>query len=544
MLLLKRQLENIMKTKEFLSKKEIDRPELVIFHNLEESSLFDILFKRKWKGLAAPKLQIKPIPENNDIDKNDSFFRLGEITLIFDKENIFGFEHKIENRTNHLFLGEESIVEMPHVSYDFSKKHLDKLKNTLLIKQKNISETTSIVFEDSVINFMNESLNAIDELKHILYQSITNKIEFLETQNISIKIPSKDIELPELVYYNPLNDYLKNENMNDPFSNYFDKEGFLSIWEKTVNNCLDKIYFKSNKEKYTQFYEELIYFRENILNRNEINKYYKSQHHINNKTKVVDFKKLDLLLDNKMKKLEIQYSEYIEKQCREIFIKPHLEWEDKYESYSLENVSKWMYKKSLELTDEKIKYISKNDIFVDLKEISSKKDVEEYLKESFRKKLEIYKILFKKHSKNTEDEIEVSLETETLIKESIQFLIRDVANHDSPNLEIISKILIEHEFIEKLTNTELNTIKSNSIFISNKPIEYFTSQSFLPYYFKEEEYMEKHEVIKGIILPRNIDKRIKEVLKKSNIKIHYYNKNDLSTRIKAIKKFKESFLKY
>jgi hypothetical protein len=533
-----------MKTKEFLSKKEVDRPELVIFHNIEESFLFDILFEKNWKGLAAPKLQIKPISENNDIDRNDSFFRLGEITLIFDKENIFGFEHKVENKTNHLFLGEDSIVEMPATSYEFSIKHLDELKKELLKKQKNISKLTSIIFEDSVMNFMTDSIKDIGELRHILYQSITNKIDFLDSQNISIKIPSKDIELPELVYYNPLNDYLKNSKMNNPFSNDFDKDEFLTIWEKTVNNCLDKIYFKSNKEKYTQFYEELIYFRENILNRNEINKYYKSQQHINDKTKIVDFKKLDLLLDSKLKKLKIQYKEYIEKQCKAIFIKPHLEWEDKYEGYSLENVSKWMYKKSLEVVDKRIKYISKNDIFVDLKEISTKEEVEEYLKESFRKKLEIYKILFKKHSKNTEDELEVSLETEVLIKDSIKSLIKDVSNHESPSLDVISKILKEHDFVEKLNNLELGIIKSNSIFISNRPVEYFTSQSFLPYYFKEEEYMEKHEVIKGAILPRNVDKKIKEVFKNANIKIHYYNKNDLSTRIKAIKKFKECFLKY
>jgi len=137
-------------------------------------------------GLPCPSIQIKPFPtkrsELDNISSDDSLFLFGEISFVFNQQNVFGKHTTIpkNDATHQIYSGDAYTQVFPEITYLFDTKKLNSFRDRLR-SFDNLPEAYTFDNYEQLLKVKQKNLSYMQE---DFNKSITAKLAYLDETGI------------------------------------------------------------------------------------------------------------------------------------------------------------------------------------------------------------------------------------------------------------------------------------------------------------------------------------------------------------------------
>jgi hypothetical protein len=526
--------------KEFLTNKESPK-QFIAVHNTDPDKL-EKIFELGFDSIPAPSVQIKPFPNKDynlhTIPKDDSLHSYGSISFIFDKSNIFGKHNTIpkNDNTHKIYAGDGYTIRFPDKTYSVQRKPYNRLIDKLV----ELTHHEKSCFNDSIIQYLGRTNKNKDDIQERMNSSFLMKLMFLEDNKMlqDFKISKNKKNVSSFIRGNKeIHEILGN------FSASYIKENrnlIINAFQKIIDETKELI----EKEALDDLYKDngIITTAKIIdLHRDDI-KIIKGKNEFINSEKTS--KNLNALIKKINKQSGKTLSDFVISKLSPVFNNPKIKGTNT--PYTSEHVLNWM-KRNNGAGKEQSLYTNYNavgaenqivirhedDFDYHVEKIVSHQERMDYnnQKNKLQQKVEeplMSKHYFGDHSKH-EDK-----------KEQIVFAIGSMGRN--PDQNTVIRCLNRYNFNIKDNIKLISDIQAFAILNNNVIHEYYEAKPMKDFSFDSSNVSNNH-AIKGVVVPNNLDEKIMANLEKYNIKIVKYNPKNPESRMRALYKFREHFIK-
>jgi hypothetical protein len=526
--------------KEFLKTKEKPK-QFIAIHNTDPDKLAK-LFELNFDAIPAPSIQIKPFPDKDynlhTISKDDSLHSYGSISFIFDKSNVFGKHTTIpkNDNTHKIYAGDGYTIRFPDKQYSVQRKPYNRLIDRLI----DLTHHDKSCFNDSIIQYLEKTYKNKDDIQERMNRSFLMKLMFLEDNNM-------------------LDDFKISKNRKN-VSSFI--RGNKDIY-KILGN-FSASYIKENLSLITGAFQKIIDETKDPIERESLNDLYKDDgiittatiielHRddikiIKGKNKFINVEKTSKNLNSLIKKLEKQKEKSLEdfviSKLSPVFNNPKIKGTSTL--YTSENVLNWM-KRNNSAGNEQSLYTDYNavgaenqiiirhdsDFDYHVEKIVSHQERMDYNKQRFDLEQIIEEKLMSNHYHGDYTKHEDK-------KELIVFAIGSMGRN--PDKETVVNCLNRYKFDIKDNLSLTSEVQKFAILNNNVIHEYYEAKPMKDFSFNSSNIGNNH-AIKGVVVPNNLNEKIMANLEKHNIKIVKYNPKNPESRMRALYKFREHFIK-
>ena len=508
-----------MNTENFIKVKKNIHNSLIIFQDMTCDELRSVLFDYQWDGIPCPTIEISILGVTPKIISSlDS----SEIIILYGFDNIFGGDkHRIRknNKSNYINKSFLAISPMPKPIYEKDSYSISELIDELLREKSILSSKYTYRGDDKLLNclldgsictpndfyekacsselFLSCVLSKID--LHIIMPLMRKKVPKLSKSNEIIKLIGKVKDVASNVLKLEVKDFVNSETTSHIKEIYLCK-----------NNNIDY---------YVDEYKDIIYLKKEINNLIDSNNFNEVINVLNGDSFEIDFDKFKQLVLGKINTsvLEREINYWSDK----VFGMRYLDSPSKKTGYSIENISRNAYKTHKEAVKDRV--FSVDGL------ISALSDDNKIFNESdfIFTKIELYSSLFEYYN------------DKNVGKKYIELKIRELVLSFGAGFKNEYELRAYFEafgFKSTMVKEKLFLIQSLSIKLSNMLKNICYAKPILPFYFEKKNYMENHEVIKGIVVPDDLPESILNKLKSISIKLEVYSKGNYRSKIEKIKK--------
>jgi hypothetical protein len=150
-------------------------PPLIAVSNMHAGNLLKLM-DMEIEGLPCPSVQIRPLPENDQLELDNSLLSFGDISFVFDQHNIFGGQKTLRKNdaSRQITAGDAYTLRFPNVRFS---QHI-KARNQFVKKLHDIARVEQSVFTDSFVCLFDrkDKYYLVDEAK----RSFDMKLLFIQ----------------------------------------------------------------------------------------------------------------------------------------------------------------------------------------------------------------------------------------------------------------------------------------------------------------------------------------------------------------------------
>jgi hypothetical protein len=519
------------------SKNNINNNPLIAIHNITEEKLYQLLFDLELDGIPTPSIQIKPFinkqSEIKDIDPDSSLGKFGEISFIFNQDNLFGGHTTIptNNRSHFIYEGDAYTSRMPEIRHSKNVKAFNKLFNDLIA----VDRKGEPCIDDSIIQKFQSSYIEKQSFREKMQSSeLIKKLfidEFGRIDDYKITKKKKKIEKKGIVASETISSIFIKMKSTDDFYKY--KDSIIKAFKEYIDNrntpTIKNMYLDS-------------YSNENGLDIDMIKLIHSSEIGETKYKTVVDMTKTKKTIDKIIKEIESNYNikihDYINHKLDEILINPKIIENNK--AVTLESLANWLRKNSGEGVEQ--------GDFGKLEKLST----------TFQKRIRTIEDLFECSNNLVDDK---TIEKERKIYSDLNFKLKNYFSNNkkygheksenifyetvknagrSGNRANIIQTLQSHDI--ELNDEEIRNIIEFSRINNNRKHEYMEAKIQNQFHFKDSYSVLDNQLIQGVVLPKDTDPKIIEKIKGYKLKVELYNPNKQGDRYRALLKFKDCLI--
>lgn len=532
-----------MEIEKFLEKATNTSPDEINFiaiSNISEEKLSSLL-DLGLEGLPSPSVQIKPFPNTQNELSNllgtNSLYDFGEISFVFNQPNLFGDHNTIpkNDATHNIYAGDGYTLRFPDVVHSQHIKERNVLKNELLeIFKKDIC-----VYDDNFDIYLTKK-----NKEHVLEKakdSFVFKLLYLQENGLLEEFKPKykkvykvDVDSITKLEKDIMTGFDLSKAQENPNTYLCDKiQKLCEGRSDVVKKMYEKRFSDSNGNiSSLSFYE---YYKNEIIAINQGQK----------PTLKVDKEKTYNALNKLLNKAQknnggYDFISFVEDKMDSIYHSPKIKETGK--DVTLDNIVQYM-KRNRGLGSEQtlgfgmlnrevaktIRKIRCYDDLIDNLDVLTDEDRKD-------------KCYIDMHSKL------ISFFDGNISREKYDELFNELIPKIITTTGLVSnieklKIALEDINIKNVSN---DVISEFSEFISeqrNKKQFYYEAKPNKGFLFKHAHW-EKDRNLHGVVVPNNLSKKLMDFLEnKTDLKIIQYNPNNKLSRLKALYRFKSSFIK-
>ena len=496
--------------------------------NITEKGL-DKIFDLDLNGLPAPSIQVKPFPYNtktfNQVQDNDTLFDFGDISFVFNQQNIFGNHSTIPKKdaTHEIFTGDAYTLRFPELKYTLNKKAFNEL----------ISDLESIFEKYSNIPSLTDDYELkLQQIKDKNY--LVNELEKSYVFKLAFLRDYESLDKFKGVYEKiKLSDIVKEDRDLQKILKVISTEKIKNKSDKYIKYIQNKIKYSNENDKvfWELFIEDnevkpelLIDFFEKDINllKGSVNKkidIYKTKDKLNKLVKQVE------------KKQNVSFSNYIRATLYPVLINPKIS--DNNKPLDMDNVISFM-KRNRGQGVEQNNFISINRATAANQEkIRSLSDLKKFSK-----------LITNSEQKTIADEKRKKLFFELsneigLYNNEDEFVEALALLGKNPDIEKIIDVFNEKGI--SINDDQLEKVKEFAILNNNHKHLYFEAKPNKPFYFRHDLGL-KDERLTHVIVPNTINPELKSKLQRTDLNVVTYNPKDKNSRLRALYRCRELFI--
>lgn len=499
--------------------------EFIAISNIHSRN-FEKLLEIGIEGLPSPSIQISIA--NEDLEYDSPIHDFGDISFIFNKENIFGMHSTIpkNDATHNIFAGDAYTLRFPSVEFS---QHI-KERNKLLKELYKVNGRKNAIYSDPITEQIqkNWKLDTIEKAR----KSFLFKLLYLERYDLADEFKPK----------------YKKEKISEAYNHELRvifKSFDYAQAEKNPTTYLSDYILKKVASAKSNFSKKRM--KENFLDENENPSAIKFAEYYKNEIKLAKGKgKILLDKDTTSKRLNAlvrkankisgkTFNSFINEELNKIYHSPKIA--DTRIEANLDNIVAYMKRnRGTGSEQENFSSVMKKNAAKNIVKIRSVEEMHEKIDilrgSNLKPQCHIslfYSLSEKSEGKYSHDILHEEILPETLASIKYSDSISDI----NMKLEKIGIVGVSDSIIQKVKDLALEHRSLNQRYYEAKP-----NKGFL---FHHSDY-ENDKNIVGVVIPKDTPKHILDYLKKTDMRIVRYDSNDKSSRLAAINKFKSSFI--
>jgi hypothetical protein len=519
---------------------DIDSNQFIAISNICEEKLQSLL-DLELDGIPCPSVQIKPFPNTlkglEDIKDKNSLHGFGEISIIFNKKNLFGNHNTIprNDATHNIYAGDAYTLRFPDIVHS---QHI-KDRNNLIKELREISYKENCIYSETFEVYMEKKDKGL--VMSIAKESFTFKLLYLERNGLldDFKIKRKkvyDVTVDKIS--DEFRDFVKNFDFDEACDN--PNTYFVDELEKRIESKPAAFTRRRLREEYTDENGKLSSLNFFLYHEKEIEAL---KGNIKSKTIIDDEKtsaSLARLIKKAEKSYELNFKEFIETEINAIYHSPRIK--DTGAEVTIDSVVDYMKKHRGQGAEQGGGSGAFNrEVAKSVRQIRSYEDLIENLDilTNDDREVKCYIEMFSKLAKHYDGEMSPS-DYDRLYDIELPKIMSTIgyAINTGRIKEELLKINIVNAPDELLIEFKDFINETN-----NKKQYYYEAKPNKAFTFKHSGWDDGRN-IEGIVVPNNISKKILDYLEnKTDLKIVKYNSNKKISRLKALYQFRANFIK-